>query len=236
VITAVASVALLLSIYGVGSPTAEAGQNQGAARITRTAPVVLTASSDDPRVINAAAECAKAIASKLGIRGYGAFMDAARGKNENAILGATIALQKKARRELWNNFVQIPICATLVADLYIHPTQAGEGDFGDVSSDFIGPWTGGITQKNPPIPPFSLNVAITRGKVGSTIAKGHYTGTDPCDVHWILLKATVSQLVVNEVVENGSCFNNIKVTLRFRNPNIGYGFENGNGQGVLHRV
>ncbi len=106
---------------------------------------------------------------------------------------------------------------------------------GDVPAPFLGSWTGGITQQNPPIPPFSLNVSIHQSAIGSTIASGNYTGTDPCSVHWTLLSATATQMQVNEVVDSGSCFNNIKVTLSaLADGTLGYDFENGNGQGTLH--
>jgi hypothetical protein len=107
---------------------------------------------------------------------------------------------------------------------------------GDVPAAFLGRWTGGITQQNPPIPPFSLNVTIEQAPIGSTIASGNYTGTDPCTVHWTLLSAQANQIVVNEVVDSGTCFNNIQVTLTdLANGTLRYDFENGNGRGVLSR-
>lgn len=105
-----------------------------------------------------------------------------------------------------------------------------------VPEEFLGEWSGRITQQNPPIPPFSLNVTIEQGPTGSTIASGNYTGTEPCTVHWTLLKAEAAELIVNEVVDSGTCFNNVQVTLtHLGNGSIRYDFEDGNGQGVLSR-
>jgi hypothetical protein len=103
-----------------------------------------------------------------------------------------------------------------------------------VPAAFLGDWSGGITQQNPPIPPFTMSVSIIQGSVGSTIASASYTGTSPCSVHWTLLGADVKQLVVNETVDSGDCFNNVKVTLKDRGDGtLDYDFENGNGHGVL---
>jgi len=110
------------------------------------------------------------------------------------------------------------------------------GQAGEVPDKFLGTWSGGITQQNPPIPPYSLSVAIKQGHTGATIASGNYTGTDPCTVHWSLLSSSSSQLVVNEVVDSGNCFNNVQVTLTdLNNGSLGYDFENGNGRGTLNR-
>lgn len=207
-----------------------------AAQDVRATSVVLRWRSDDPRIINAAAECSKALAGKLHIRGYGVLVEAMRKKGEAAIRAALVAALGEVPKEVWNNFVQIPTCAAVVADLYINPGQVGEGDFGAVSSNFVGPWNGTITQTNPPIPSFSIAVTIDRGDAGSTIASGYYTGTSPCNFHWTLLSADTTHLVVNEVIDSGDCFNNIKVTLTLlSNGHISYDFEDGNGRGMLQR-
>jgi hypothetical protein len=106
---------------------------------------------------------------------------------------------------------------------------------GAIPETFLGEWSGGITQNTPPIPPFGLTVTIRQGDVGSVVGRGDYSGTDPCSVHWTLLSASSTQVVVNENVDAGNCFDNVKVTLTdLGNSSLGYDFENGNGRGTLH--
>ena len=55
-------------------------------------------------------------------------------------------------------------------------------------------------------------------------------------MHWTLLTAKNGQLVVNEVVDSGTCFNNIQITLTdLGDGTLRYIFEGGNGRGILHR-
>ncbi|MDN5854450.1 MAG: hypothetical protein L0K86_16690 [Actinomycetia bacterium] len=165
---------------------------------------------------------------------------ALRNNSEEGLRSAIIELQLRgnpAAEAAWNAFVEAPQCIALAIDLGIRPNQVGEGDFGDVSSNFIGGWSGSITQQNPPFPPYTLTVDIRRGKVGSTIASGRYTGSSQCSVHWVLLSANPSQMVVNEVVDSGTCFNNITVTVRLTaDGRLNYNFEDGNGLGSLERT
>src|SRR4051794_4669312 len=64
----------------------------------------------DSRINKAVTECAKAWAGKAGIRGFGAVVDALQGNTLGALRGSIIALQDKALRDVYNNFIQIPIC------------------------------------------------------------------------------------------------------------------------------
>jgi hypothetical protein len=192
--------------------------------------------SDDPRILEAAAACAKAVAGNANLRGYGVILEALRQNTQAALQAAVVTLADKVTREVWNAFVQIPICAALVIDLYIEPGQVGEGRYGDVSSNFVGDWTGNITQQNPPIPPYDLHVTISRGDIGQTVAAGYYTGTSACSFYWTALSADPYHLVVNERIYSGNCFNNIRVSLELHsNGTVSYDFENGNGQGELRR-
>jgi hypothetical protein len=110
------------------------------------------------------------------------------------------------------------------------------GHTAEVPGTFLGTWSGGITQQDPPIPPFSLTVTIEQGATGTTVAFGSYTGTDPCAVHWTLLSARPDQVIVNEVVDSGTCFNNVQIKLTdLSNGKLGYAFEDGNGRGTLTR-
>jgi hypothetical protein len=43
--------------------------------------------------------------------------------NLSAMRGAIIELQDDALQEVYNNFIQIPVCAALVVDLHINPNQ-----------------------------------------------------------------------------------------------------------------
>jgi hypothetical protein len=107
---------------------------------------------------------------------------------------------------------------------------------GDVPDAFLGTWSGGITQANPPIPPFSLTVTIRQGATGSTVATGNYTGTSPCAVSWRLLSVEPNRLRVNEAVRSGNCFDDVEVTLTTRaDGTLEYSFEDGNGRGTLIR-
>ena len=115
-------------------------------------------------------------------------------------------------------------------------TTTEQQPVGDVPDAFLGTWSGGITQENPPIPPFSLTVTLRQGPTGSTVATGNYTGTSPCAVSWRLLSAEPDRLRVNEDVQTGNCFDDIEVTLTTRDDgSLSYEFEDGNGRGILTR-
>lgn len=216
------------------------------------------AGSDDPRLKDAAAECATALAEKAHLEWAGPVIAVLNGDDFGAMRESIVALQEVPVREAYNAFVQIPMCATLVLDLGIHPTKLDDCATGqrltfnpdnesascrptdytafDVPEGLLGNWTGTITQQRPPIPPYTLDVLILQSGVGSTIASGHYTGDD-CKVHWTLLGADATSIVVNEVVHSGTCFNNIRVTLTLDGDDkAAYDFENGNGQGILTRA
>jgi hypothetical protein len=210
----------------------------------------------DDRIKKAVAECSKAWASKAGIPGYGEVVDALQGNTLEVLTGAIFELQDKVVQETYNNFIHIPVCAALVADLGINPNQLNDCPTGqslrlgpdneqascqptdysafDVPAAILGSWTGTITQQDPPIPPYELRVTILQGAIGWAIAGGYYTG-DNCRVHWELLSADANRIVVNEVVHSGTCFNNVQVTLTAQNDGtLKYDFENGNGRGILN--
>jgi hypothetical protein len=107
---------------------------------------------------------------------------------------------------------------------------------GDVPEAFLGTWQGTIQQDNPPIPPYTANVTINQGTQGQTIGSGSYTSSGGCAIHWTLVSASLSRLVVNEFVDSGNCFSDVQVTLTaLGSGTIQYSFEGGNGRGVLRR-
>lgn len=232
---AAGAVLAILMCLAAAQPAAARDADAGQYRENAISAVPTSQSTDD-RIQRAATECAKALAGKLHIQGFGVLLAAVQGDSEAGLRSSIIAAQSAVTREVWNNFYQIPYCALLVLDLEINPGQVGEGDFGAVSSNFIGTWRGEITQQNPPIPPYAIEVLIGRGQVGLPIASGHYSGTSPCDFHWNLVSADTTHLVVDEVVESGNCFNNVRVSLVLNGDGTtAYEFENGNGRGELRR-
>lgn len=227
----------------------------GAAPVEMASLGVHSARSDDPRLKEAAAECASALAGKAHLEWSGPVIAILNGDNLGAMREAIVELQEAPVREAYNNFVQIPVCAALVVDLGIHPTRLEDCATGqrltfnadnesascrptdysafDVPEGLLGIWTGTITQQRPPIPPYTLEVTILQSGIGSTIASGFYTG-DNCKVHWTLLSADATHVLVNESVHSGTCYNDVKVTLTLDGDGRAiYDFENGNGHGIL---
>jgi hypothetical protein len=228
-------------IVSVTAPLATAEEAaSGAADNARANPAALRPkSAPDPRIAEAAAACREALLGATGVPGLELIIDLLENTPEEGLKDAIIEMQPEVVQVAWNTFVEIPICATLVADLGLNPAQVGEGDFGDVSSNFIGGWQGDITQQDPPLPPYSISVTINRGNVGSTVASGSYFGIGAmCDFHWVLLSGGPIQMVVNEVIDSGSdCFNDVEVTLTLLSDGTtDYMFEDGNGRGSLRRT
>jgi hypothetical protein len=136
----------------------------------------------DPRIEDAVAECSWAWASKAGIKGFGVVVDLLEKDNLSAMRRAIIELQDDAFQEVYNNFIQIPVCAALVVDLHINPNRLDDCatrkrlvfnsdnesascqliDFSafDVPAAFLGSWTGTIAQQRPKIPPYKLKVTV----------------------------------------------------------------------------
>jgi hypothetical protein len=226
---------------GATAPLAEAEEAaSGVTEEARANPSELRPQSanEDP-IGDATAACVEALLGATGVPGVQLIIDVLQNTPEEGLKDAILEMQPEVVQVAWNAFVEIPICAALVAALYLNPAPVGEGDFGDVSSNFIGGWQGGITQQDPPIPPYSISVTIDRGNVGSTVASGSYFGIGAmCDFHWVLLTGGPIQMVVNEVIDSGSdCFNNVEVTLTLLGDGTTeYTFEDGNGRGSLRRT
>jgi hypothetical protein len=95
----------------------------------------LTAEGLPTRIENAVAACAKAWLGKTHIPGSELLVDALQKDNEEAMRDAIIAAQDEVTQDAWNNFVQIPTCGFLVADLGLRPDQAGGGPAPAAPSD-----------------------------------------------------------------------------------------------------
>lgn len=169
------------------------------------------------------------------------------------LLGAKVTLDDAGRERLTSFIGFITILRTTVSlgvtlvrqsssggllfayDGPVAPPVAPVAPAGDLPQEFIGTWTGTVTQQRPPIPPTRIEVVISQGSRGSTVAVGSYPQLG-CPYHWTLLSAGSKTVVVNEVVESGDCFTNVQVTLSDRGDGtLGYDFEDGNGQAVLTR-
>jgi hypothetical protein len=88
-----------------------------------------------PRIKTAVASCAKAWLGKTDIPGSELLLDVLLQDTEEAMIDAIIATQDKVTQDAWNNFVQIPTCGFLVADLGLRPDQAGGGPAPTAPSD-----------------------------------------------------------------------------------------------------